>query len=562
MNQEIIIQKDRAKEELKKIIEKYNKYKHSDVLKEEANAEKIIEEIFEKVLGWEALEDYLKRKSQKTGKFPDYTFRLNGVNKFFLEAKKVSADLDNINFQKQAIGYARSSVVSFAVLTNFIEIRIYVVDREIDKSKSFEKFQLFKPLLIETCLEEKEFDKLWLLSKESFINKQIYSFAEETCKLPKRKEIDRQLSEKLNILRNKLIYNIKKNEKENQQILQNQNANFLLQEIAQKILDRLVFIRSCEDRDYENKYLEIYVNAHKTNQNTHIWKSLKELFRDYDIKNEKTGVGGYDSGIFEKSICDEIFLDDAVLEFVINELYYFEDGTPINFSKIPADVLGNLYENYLKYISKNIETQKSHKKGQGIYYTPTYIVDFIAKNTLGELLKNHKINETEKIKILDPACGSGSFLIKTFDVLNEYHSKKDERYEQKTLGDDGTTYSVKERILKNNIFGVDLDKQAIEFAQLNLLLKIAEKGHKLPLLRENIKQGNSLVDDEEIAKLNSFNWQEKFKEIIQFNENEILKEGFGFDVIIGNPPWVSLKGKQKSIDLSKLLWAEAHSINV
>jgi type I restriction-modification system DNA methylase subunit len=526
--------KNKAKQNLKEVLDKYNKYKNSDALEHEANAEKIIEEIFEKVLGWESLEGYVKRKSQKSGKFPDYTFRLNGINKFFLEAKKINADLNSITFQKQAIGYARSSSVSFAVLTNFVELRVYVVDREIDNSKNFDKSQLFEPILIENCLNEKEFERLWLLSKDSFINKEIYNFAESICKLPKRKEIGKHLSEKLNYLREKIKSNIKKNDRQNNKILVSEDSKILIDEVTQKVLDRIVFIRVCEDREFENRYLESFLNYYKEHKRD-LWKSVKELFKDYDKKNEKTNVGGYDSGLFEPSLCDEVFLDDNILASIIEEFYYFDDGTPIDFSKIPADVLGNLYENYLTYISKNVDIQKSHKKEQGIFYTPTYIVDYIVRNTLGELLKDKKIN-SEKIKILDPACGSGSFLIKSFDIIEDYYKKKD-NYNQKTLGDDGMTYSTKENILINNIFGVDLDAKAVEIAQLNLLLKIAEKGHKLPLLQKNIKRGNSLIDDRSIDKW-AFEWEDNFKE-------------GSFDIVIGNPPWVSIKGKQKSLDLSE-----------
>jgi len=536
MSGENIITKEEAKNNLKRIIEKYNRCKNSDALKDEANAEKIIEDIFENVLGWEALEDYIKRRSQRNRKIPDYTFRLNGINKFFLEAKKVSANLDDINFQKQAIGYARSSSVPFAVLTNFVEIRVYVVDREIDKFASFERFQLFKPILIENCINENEFEKLWLLSKESFVNKKIYSFAEEICKLPKRKEIDRQLSEKLDFLRKKLISNIKKNEKENNIIFSDANSKILLDEVVQKILDRLMFIRVCEDREYENRYLESFLNSYKEKK-INLWDAIKELFRDYDTKNEKTGTGGYDSELFSNSLCDNIFIDDDILELIIKEFYYFEDGTPINFSKIPADVLGNLYESYLSHISRNIESQKSHRKEQGIYYTPTYIVDYIVRNTLGELLKKKKIN-VEKIRVLDPACGSGSFLIKAFDILDEYYVKHDKNYEQTKFDTAGhEVYTRKVEILKNNIFGVDLDKQAVEIAQLNLLLKIAEKGEQLPKLRNNIKNGNSLIDDPAIAGDKAFKWEDKFKEVMQ--------EG-GFDVVIGNPPYIFARSQKFS----------------
>lgn len=172
---------------------------------------------------------------------------------------------------------------------------------------------------------------------------------------------------------------------------------------------------------------------------------------------------------------------------------------------------------------------KAYRKKMGIYYTPDYIIDYIVRNTLGELLKNEKVN-VEKIRVLDPACGTGLFLIKAFDVLNEYYLKNDKNYLQTEMGfKTDLPFTTKVKILKNNIFGVDLDKQAVEIAQLNLLLKIAENGQWLSLLQENIKCGNSLIDDSAIAGDKAFKWEDEFP--------EVMKEG-GFDVVIGNPPYV------------------------
>ena len=145
------------------------------------------------------------------------------------------------------------------------------------------------------------------------------------------------------------------------------------------------------------------------------------------------------------------------------------------------------------------------------------------------MLKDKKI-DVEEVRVLDPACGSGSFLIKAFDLLNEYYKESCGDYKQTQLDlESGIPFKTKSRILQNNIFGVDLDKQAVEIAQLNLLLKIAEKGHRLPLLERNIKTGNSLIDDENIAGVKAFHWEKEF--------NETISSG-GFDVIIGNPPYV------------------------
>ncbi len=365
-----------------------------------------------------------------------------------------------------------------------------------------------------------------LLSKESFITKRIYNFAEETCKLPKREEIDEQLSIKLNLLRNKIKSSIK-SEKRNERLFSGDNIKLLLEEVTQKILNRLVFIRVCEDREYENRHLEALAKTYKQKSQT-LWNGVKNLFRVYDKKDEKTKEGGYDSGLFEESLCDHVFIDDSVLELVIRELYYFEDGTLIDFSKIPSDVFGNLYENYLVSISRNVETQQSYRKSQGIYYTPTYIVDYIVKNTIGEWIKEKK-NDIANIKVLDPACGSGSFLIKAYDFLSEDYKKRDKNHVHADIHgfERGVvSYSWKKKIVQNNIFGVDLDPKAVEIAQLNLLLKIAEKGEQLPILKNNIKQGNSLIDDEETDRKNYFKWADTFQEGT-------------FDVVIGNPPYIS-----------------------
>ncbi|MBU5690349.1 MAG: N-6 DNA methylase, partial [Candidatus Aenigmarchaeota archaeon] len=181
----------------------------------------------------------------------------------------------------------------------------------------------------------------------------------------------------------------------------------------------------------------------------------------------------------------------------------------------------------------------------------TYIVDYIVQNTLGELLKDKKV-DASKIRVLDPACGSGSFLIKAFDVLNEYYKNKDKNYEQTKLGKDALPYSKKLEILQNNIFGVDLDKQAVEIAQLNLLLKVAEKGKRLPLLKKNIKCGNSLIDDHNVAGDKAFKWEEEFK--------EIMDEG-GFDVVIGNPPYFTMQStgiKIQSYFSSSSRWKDVY----
>ncbi|MCK4475121.1 MAG: N-6 DNA methylase [Methanophagales archaeon] len=312
-----------------------------------------------------------------------------------------------------------------------------------------------------------------------------------------------------------------------------------LDESVQRILDRLIFIRNCEDRELEARELMPALRDWESRgRKGQLIKLLRTVFDYFDTQ--------YNSKLFQEHLCDKLDISDEVLNEVVNGLYQTMDkAVYYDFSAIEADVLGNIYEQYLGHIlrktAKRAKVTESHarRKEQGIYYTPPYIVDYIVRNTLGDLLKRRRPNEVEKIRVLDPACGSGSFLIKSFDILNEYWKEKDKDYAQAQLdiSGQGATFTRKVNILRNNIFGVDLDKQAVEIAQLNLLLKIAEKGHRLPLLQQNIKCGNSLIADPNIAEDKAFKWEEEFK--------EIMDEG-GFDVVVGNPPYIFARSQKFS----------------
>ena len=222
-----------------------------------------------------------------------------------------------------------------------------------------------------------------------------------------------------------------------------------------------------------------------------MWKKVKEVFAYYD-KNYDSKLFTYDPTDSKKvHLCDTLDIDDGALREILDGLYRTKDRSiSYDFSIIDADVLGTVYEQYLSHVLKKTEKRakltenKMHRKEYGIYYTPIYIVDYIVRSTLGELLKDKKVN-VEKIRVLDPACGSGSFLIKAFDVLNEHYQRNDKEYSQTQLDfKTGTTFTRKVKILQGNIFGVDLDKQAVEIAQLNLLLKIADKEEKIKRIIE------------------------------------------------------------------------------
>ena len=362
-----------------------------------------------------------------------------------------------------------------------------------------------------------KFDLLWLLSKESMLNNGLEEYAGKVTKRVPRLPVDKELLQNLLQYRLKISKEIQKSGTYSEEETD---------ELIQKLLSRLLFIRNCEDRGFEAKYkLQPLIELYKLHKKG-LMKALAGIFKHYDDT--------YNSGLFEEREIDKIKFDEKLLAEVIESLYFMSDGTRYNFNVIPADIMGNLYEQYLGHILKKtpertkLKDGKAHRKEQGIYYTPAYIVDYIVKNTLGELLKDKKV-KADKIRILDPACGSGSFLIKAFQAMDEYYKSKDKKYDQTKLDSTGSMYSKKVEILQNNIFGVDLDKQAIELARLNLLLQIAEKGEKLPSIEKKIQCGNSLIDDPAVAgEDKAFKWEERFE--------DVMDEG-GFDVVIGNPPY-------------------------
>jgi type I restriction-modification system DNA methylase subunit len=512
--------KENAKHQIKGLVDKYNKVveeKRVSKYNEEMTKKDFILPLF-RALGWD-VENSSEVTAEETisKKRVDYGFRINGIPKFFLEAKALKEDLNNPKFIGQAIDYAWAKSCTWAVLSDFENVMIFNAEWKTDNLLH----NLLRNISCQEFLER--FDELWLLSRESFEQGLIDKEAERLGKKAKLAPIDQYLLDDFARLRNALSKNILRYNTDKKLTEEE------LDETVQKLLNRLVFIRKAEDAELEERVLEPALREWESGGGKALYVRLGEIFKKF---NEI-----YDSELFEETLVDQVVITNDVLKEVITGLYKPADKLRrYDFSIIDADVLGNVYEQYLGHIlkktKKRADVKESHarRKEQGIYYTPTYIVDYIVRNTLGELLKDKKV-DVEKIKVLDPACGSGSFLIKAFDVFNEHYGKHDKDYAQTQLDitGQGTTFTRKVKILQDNIFGVDLDKQAVEIARLNLLLKIAEKGQRLPLLRQNIKNGNSLIDDEKIAGDKAFIWGEKFKPTM---------DAGGFDVVIGNPPWL------------------------
>ncbi|MFH1591988.1 MAG: N-6 DNA methylase [Candidatus Woesearchaeota archaeon] len=505
--------KEEALIKLKKLVNDYNSNKEKYYKMLEANVEtKLIEELFIGVLGW-SKKDFEKqakaKRGQKTG-HADYAFKIGEKIVFYLEVKQVNISLDK-EADKQVISYSLSKRISFAVSTNFRTLKIFCVEDE--KNSVFRLFNSPEEYI-------SRFDDLYYLSKESFEKNELLNRASQEQRLKQRISIGKELLKDFMYARKLISDDIEANYPKEYSI---ENKD----EIVQRILDRLIFIRRCEDIGINPNNISLEELKHLP-QNK-VYSRLKDIFKVYDKV--------YNSGLFtpaKDNDCDKIEVNGRIMQNLTYILYESKDKRFIyNFDWIDADVLGQVYEQYLGKILAQTKSGRSklkdgqvHRKEQGIYYTPTYIVDYIVKNTIGELLKDKKIKAKE-IKILDPSCGSGSFLIKAFDYLYEFLSKYKDSTQHKL--DFQGHHSIKTDILKKNIYGVDLDNKAVEITKLNLLLKAAEFERRLPEeLDLHIKHGNSLIDDGNIAGLNAFKWHDDFQE-------------GSFDIVIGNPPYFNLQ---------------------
>ncbi|MDP2765827.1 MAG: N-6 DNA methylase, partial [Candidatus Methanoperedens sp.] len=466
----------------------------------------------------------------------DYAFKIDGNTKFYMEAKSIPVNLDEERWAEQAINYSWHKSVPWVVLTDFESIKVFNTEWDEPDIQSCRYIEI-------PWTEFLTSEKLWWLSREAFQKGVLDKKADEVGKRPKR-IIDEQLANDLIRWRDLMF-------KE----LCGYNSNIdpkKISEYVQKILDRLIFIRTLEDRKIEDVILQPLIRDWEQKKGVkadQLLFNLNKIFRKID--------GTYNSGLFEKCACDflgeKIEADDNTFVDVINELYKTKNkGIRYNFADIPADIFGNIYEQYLGYIQKeDVKAEKqSKRKSQGIYYTPRYIVNYIAQNTLGEVLKSKTPAEIKNLKILDPACGSGSFLITAYQTLIDYWQNQKRKQQKEKNGKfkdlekafkkrngDLITSPEKMRILLNNIFGVDLDGEAVEFAKLNLLLKMVDSQIKLPKLSHNIQEGNSLISgsEQELKKYFGKNWKEKkpFEWRERFSEAKN-----GFDIIIGNPPYI------------------------
>ncbi len=561
-----IVTKETFKAKVQKLVEHFSdneEYYKSTQYKEDHLRQEFINPFF-KALGWDMdneqgfapqyreviHEDRIEIEGKP--KAPDYAFKVGSDRKFFVEAKASSVRVfSEIDPAFQLRRYAWSGQLPVSILTDFEEFSIYdttIEPKHTDKSfVARVKYINYKDYL-------KEADYLWdTFSKEAVWKGSFDKFAKREKKGSQL--VDKSFLKEIELWRDLVA----------KDVASNNNLNiYELNSVVQKFIDRIIFLRIAEDRGVES-----YETLRSAVKSPDTYSQLLKIFSRADEK--------YNSSLFDlkkDELSTKIKISDKTLDRILNNLYY--PKSPYEFSVIGVDILGSVYEQFLGKVIRLtkggnavIEEKPEVKKAGGVYYTPQYIVDYIVKNTVGELVKDKTPKDVAKLKIVDPACGSGSFLIGAYNYLLNWHHKYyvendvEKNLKAKKLFKDGEgnyflSTQEKKDILLNNIHGVDIDPQAVEVTKLSLALKMLEGENSetinaqyklfadriLPDLSSNIKCGNSLIGsdyysdkqitllgDEELRKVNAFDWDKEFPLVFRYG---------GFDAVIGNPPYFTL----------------------
>lgn len=499
-------------------------------------------------------------------KAPDYSFGIGADKSFFVEAKAPHENIENNKEHAfQLKRYTWSAKLPVGLLTDFEELAIYV-PKTTPKKTHHPNIDRIKYYHYSEYVEKWE-EIYNIYSRDAVLSGKFDNYFSErdTDGNNPTTTVDDDFLKTIENWRLELAKNIALRNME----LTVDELNFAVQ----LIIDRIIFLRIAEDRGIEKygQLKKLTELARNERDKYPVYEAFIELCRDADDK--------YNSGLFHFSEEKDISLsadtltpnlkvDDSKLKKIIDGLYY--PDCPYEFSMISTEILGNIYEQFLGKVIRlteghqaKVEDKPLVKKAGGVYYTPQYIVEYIVDNTIEKLLNGKTPNKVTKLKFVDPACGSGSFLLGIYQKLLDWHLEYYSNLDQPPKnviysGKDGIprlTIQEKKRILLNNIYGVDIDSQAVEVTKLSLLLKVLEDENKdlleaqqklikeraLPYLGDNIKCGNSLISpndldfgelsSEEIFEINPFDWKEQFSEIF---------ENGGFDAIIGNPPYVNI----------------------
>ncbi len=502
-------------------------------------------------------------KNIKDSKKADGAIIINDSVKAVIELKGTNTtDLSKI--EAQAFGYKNNqSGCAYVVTSNFEKLRFYI-----DNAIEHIEFNLFN-------LSKADFEILYLcLSFESIKNGLPKKVKEES--LSQEDVITKKLYQDYSLFKRELHQNLVS--------LNPQFDSLTLFKKSQKLLDRFLFLFFAEDRNLlPPNSVRLILNDWRDLQEREVEIPLYQRFKKYfdylntGFKGKRYDVFAYNGGLFKPDeVLDTILIDDELLFKHTYNLSEYDFA-----SEIDVNILGHIFENSLNELDEinaqlageAIDKTKTKRKKDGVFYTPKYITKYIVENTVGKLCEEKKqqigiVNEisferkkngklTQKAKdyfvilesyrtwlkqitIIDPACGSGAFLNQSLEFLLNEHGFITNQVKNIT-GDLSTMFiDIEKSILENNLFGVDLNEESVEIAKLSLWLRTAQPNRKLNDLNNNIKCGNSLIDDPAVAGDKAFNWKEAFPQVF---------EKGGFDVVIGNPPYVQLQSMGKMSDI-------------
>jgi len=521
--------------------------------------------------------EFLTQRRVGQRKRPDYILRLGGKDLLVMDAKAAEQDIHDLRYLNQVYAYAYSTQsnlewrkIDFAILTDFQEF--VVLDCTLYASRP-EVIPTFRILDWRYTDYVDKFDELWELFERNNVlaasrEKKTGLWARylsprqvKANRIPPDQAFFDTLDEKKSGWRVKIAKDMKKNNPDLE--------GDIITAAVQLLINRLIFVKVLSDREVEEDYLaqlaEVVEQEGLADEDFGWFAACDKLF----VKLNKT----YNGSVFaSRPELEAVKVSNRAIREVVCDLK--PENSPYNFAVLPVEILGTIYERFLRRVVRTtdhqvkIEDKPEVGKASGVYYTPQYIVDYIVENTVGKLLADCRTPAAvARLRILDPACGSGGFLLGAYDALIEWHKayygsqKLSRKNREAAYYDDNgglrLTAKLKRNILLNNIFGVDIDPQAVELTRFSLSLKALEdirhdelyqelslfKETILPGLSSNIQCGNSLIaldfydnqqmnfwDSKERRRINAFDWKTGFPQIFK-GDNP------GFDVVIGNPPW-------------------------
>ena len=541
------------------------KIKSIKKIKEESYQEGFLRDLFVEIFGYrinpnESYNLTTEYKNQVGAKKADGAILKDGDAVAVIELKSTKTkDFEKI--REQAFNYKvhQKKSCKYVITSNFEKLRFYV-----EEPHEFEEFDLFH-------LEMPRFQELYLiLHKDNLFSDIPFRLKEETK--VHEKQISGRFYKSYAEFKQILFNNLTQNNTSREPLI--------LFKKSQKFLDRLLFIFFAEDNGLlpPNIIHEIIADWH-TLKELQVYQPLYDRFKLFFHHIDKGGkykdhaLPAYNGGLFAPDqVLDVVKIDDVVLENVAALFSVYDFSTDVD-----VNILGHIFEHSLSEIEEmsaklkgeSGDKKASKRKKDGVFYTPKYITQYIVENTIGVLCRQKKkelgielfeIDDTffkksggksgvrplskrgvafkktldayKKwllgLKILDPACGSGAFLNQSLNFLEDAHETISE-IETALSGGQPSLFEIRKTVLENNLFGVDINDESVEIARLSLWLRTAEKGRPLSDLTQNIKCGNSLIDDSNVAGIKAFNWKNEFHKIM---------EGGGFDVVIGNPPYV------------------------